>query len=87
MTGGGVDYESGPYRVTIPAGQLSIQFNITINDDNILERDENFGVTINATSLPSQVNVADPYHTTVTILDNDGKYHYIKYKYRLMMSL
>ena len=87
MTGGGVDYESGPYRVTIPAGQLSIQFNIVINDDNILERDENFGVTINATSLPSHVNVTDPNHTTVTILDNDGKYHYIKYKYRLMMSL
>ena len=87
MTGGGVDYDSGPYRITIPAGQLSVHFNITINDDNILEGDENFSLTINATSLPSYVTVTDPYHTTVTILDNDGKYHYIKYKYRLIMSL
>ena len=73
MTGGGVDYESGPYRVIIPAGQLSVQFDISIKDDNILEGDENFDLTINATSLPDYVVVTGPNQATVTILDNDGK--------------
>ena len=81
-----MDYESGPYRVIIPAGQLSVQFDIAINDDNILENDENFDLAINATSLPDCV-VTDPNQATVIILDNDGKYHNKACNYRLIMFL
>ena len=87
MTGGGVDYESGPYRVTILAGQLSVQFDIAIKDDNILEGNENFDLTINATSLPDCVVVTGPNQATITILDNDGKYHNKTYNYRLIISI
>ena len=57
-----------------PAGVTNAPLNILINDDNILEDDENFTVTINSSSLPSGVTVGDPGEATVTIKDNDGKY-------------
>ena len=73
LTGGGVDYDSGPYNVTFPAGEESISFGISINDDNIFEHYENFALTINASSLPNGVYVGNRSETIVTIVDNDGK--------------
>lgn len=67
----GVDYHSGPYTLTIPAGQTRFVFDITINNDSILEANENFILTINASSLPSHVIV----QAIVIIIDDDeGKY-------------
>ena len=61
ITGGGVDYDSGPYTVTFTAGQISVPFDIPINDDSILEGDESFTLTVsNATFL-------------LTIIDNESK--------------
>ena len=74
MTGEGVDYGSGPYDVTFPEGETEAQFDVTINDDNILEGNENFNLTIVASSLPSRVDIGNPARATVTIVDNDGKY-------------
>ena len=74
VIGGGVDYSSGPYLVIIPAGQTAAFLYVTINDDNILEEDEKFNLTINSSSLPNNVVVGDRGQTTVTILDNDGNY-------------
>ena len=51
----------------------SVIFKISLNDDDILEDDENFVLTINQTSLPSGVTIGNPSVTTVTIVDNDGK--------------
>ena len=69
-----MDYTSGPYTVTFPAGQTTATFDVPINDDDILEGNENFILTINPSSLPSDVSVGDPDQATVTIVDNDRKY-------------
>ena len=68
-----MDYTSGPYTVTFPAGQTTATFDVPINDDNILEDNENFILTINPSSLPSDVTVGSPGQATVTIGDDDGK--------------
>ena len=73
ITGGGVDYDSGPYTVTFSAGQTRAPFNISINDDDIFEMNENFVLTINESSLPSGIAVNTPNETIVTIVDDDGK--------------
>ena len=67
-----MDYTSGPFSVTFRAGVMSVPFSISINDDNILEDDENFTLTINS-SLPTGVMVGNPGQATVTIVDNDCK--------------
>ena len=67
-----MDYTSGPYSVTFPAGVTNVPFNISIIDDNIFEENENFTLTINS-SLPTGVMVGNPDQATVTIVDNDRK--------------
>ena len=74
LTGGNDDYSSGPYTVTFLAGVTSVPFNVSITDDNVLEDDENFSLTIDTSSLPSNVTVDNPSQATVTIVDNDGTY-------------
>jgi len=73
ITGRSIDYDSGPYTVTFLAGQTSVLFNISIIDDSILEGNEIFDLTIDASLLPSRVIVVSPHKATVTIVDNDGK--------------
>ena len=73
-----MDYTSGPYSVTIPAGGTSVTFNVSITNDNILEIDENFMLTINASSIPTCVTPGNPNQTTVTIVD-DGCKQYLSY--------
>ena len=68
-----MDYTSGPYTVTIPAGQTNATFNVSINDDMILEGDENFMLTIDETSLPPDVTRGNTGEATVTIMDEDRK--------------
>ena len=83
VTGGNVDYGSGPYTVTIPAGNItSVSFEVKINDDNILEDNETFGLAINSSALPQCISLTGPYRTTVTIVDDDGK-SYSTYRYVL----
>ena len=73
MLGGGVDYVSGPYSVVITAGQTTAALNIAINDDNILEDNEEFKVSIRRFSLTGRALLGNPDVTTVNIVDNDGK--------------
>ena len=68
-----MDYDSRPYNVTFPAGQTTATFDVPINDDNILEGNENFMLTINSSSLLTDVTRGDPGQATVTIMDNDRK--------------
>jgi len=68
-----VDYNSGPYPVKFPAGVTSVILDVTITDDSILEGSENFMLTIDYSSLPTDVNCGVPGEATVTIVDNDGK--------------
>ena len=67
-----MDYTSGPYTVTFPAGQTTATFDVPITDDDMLETDENFMLTINS-SLSASVFVGNPGQTTVTIVDDECK--------------
>ena len=67
-----MDYSSGPYFVTIPAGETSATFNVTIINDNILENDEDFDLIIVPGSLPNGVTRGNPGRATVTITNDDG---------------
>ncbi|XP_065900323.1 adhesion G-protein coupled receptor V1-like [Dysidea avara] len=71
-TGGGVDYSSGPYNVTIPAGQISVPFDVPINDDNVFEENEEFLLTIDQSSSLNGVTIASPNVAVVNISDNDA---------------
>ena len=73
VTGGGVDYDSGPYTVTFTAGQTSASFDIQINNDNIFEANETFSLTIEPSSLPSTITLSSSATLTATILDDDCK--------------
>ena len=68
-----MDYTSGPYTVTIPAGQTTATFNVPITDDMILEGNEDFMLTIDETSLPGGVRLGTPDEATVIIMDNNRK--------------
>jgi len=70
---GGVDYNYGPYTVTFPAGVTSVPFDVAINDDNIMEGNEDFDLTIIRNTLPDGVTRSSPGIATVTIVDNDRK--------------
>jgi len=73
-TTGGVDYDSGPYTVTFPAGVTSVPFNVPIKDDNILENNEDFTLTImRSSALPDGVTRGSTSQATITIVDDDGK--------------
>ena len=69
-----MDYGSGPYTVTFPAGTTMVPFSVSIIDDMIFEGNENFTLTIDPTSLPpTGVSVGSPDQATVTIVDDDRK--------------
>ena len=53
----------------------SVPFNVSINDDMIFEGNEDFMLTIDPASLPTDVSVTvgSPDQATVTIVDDDGK--------------
>ena len=67
------DYVAGPYTVKFNAEVTEVSFNVSIHDDNILEKTETFSLAINHSSLPNNVTVGDPGQATVTIVDDDGK--------------
>ena len=73
FVGGGVDYNSGPYSVQFNVGVTRVLLTVSIHDDNILEGNETFNLSIGTSSLPSRVTVGNPGETMVTILANDGK--------------
>ena len=81
FAGAGEDYESGPYSVMIPARMTSVSFDIPITNDDVLEQNENFNLTINTSSLPSRVFATNPYQATVTIMDDDGKINNYRFDY------
>lgn len=71
---GGVDYESGPYTASIPAGDTSGSFDVRIIDNNIFEEDETFTLTIRESSLPSLIMPMLMCRLEVTIVDDDCEF-------------
>ena len=55
-----------------------MSFNASINDDNVLEDNESFTLTIIESSLPDGVTIGGTAQATVTILDTDGLYDYMR---------
>ena len=70
--GGDVDYDSGPYSITFPAGVTNMSFDIFINDDEILEENETFFLHI--ITLPKGVSTGHLNQTMITVLDDDSKW-------------
>ena len=68
-----MDYTSGPYTVTFPAGLTMVAFDVPITDDTILEVNENFMLSIDEASLPFGITHGNPPEATVTIVDDDRK--------------
>ena len=51
----------------------SASFDVVINDDIILERNESFILTIDVDSLPEKVTNVSIAQATVTLVDDDSK--------------
>ena len=73
LTGGGVDYKSGPYFITFPAGVTRVSFVVVITNDNVLEGDEKFSLSIDRRTMQPYQRVHNSNQVTVTIYDDDGK--------------
>jgi hypothetical protein len=65
------DYSSGT-SVTIPAGSTSVALTVDLTDDNLVENDEEFTVSLNSVSPSISVTIsATEGSATGTIVDND----------------
>ena len=72
VTGGGDDYDSGPYNVTFPIGSTYATFDVVINDDDgILEGTEAFTLLIS--QFTSNFTVGTSNESTVHIINSDSK--------------
>ena len=71
----GVDFSTAgfPRQVTIPAGKTSVQFNVTVIDESIVERDELFQVSFTYSGGQPEVSVAPGFdEATITIRNDDS---------------
>ena len=76
---GECDYDPGPYHVTLPAGQIEVPFNASINDDDVFENNEIFQLVVNQRILPNRISRAEPYSSTVTIMDDEKRKYFLPY--------
>ena len=74
VTGGGVDYNSGPYNVTFPIGSTIVLFDVVINDDGILEGTETFTLVIS--QFTNNNTVGTRSEATVHIMNINSKFLY-----------
>ena len=58
------------YRVRFQVNQIHVSFDV---NDNIMKDNEEFLLVIDASSLPTNVAIGDPYIATVTIDDGEWK--------------
>ena len=73
--GSDVDYASGPYTITFGVQVTNVSLNISIINDEILEGDETFYLTIDPSSLHNYTNVGvgSLFQATVIIAEDDCK--------------
>ena len=74
MSGGGVDYHSGPYSATFFAGTTTTTFDVLISNDDIHRGARSFQLSINQLSLPNNVAIGNISQATVNIVDDDCKF-------------
>ena len=68
------DFDLGPHTVTFPARTTIVYLSVSIRNDNIVEGDENFTLTIDPSSLPNDIFIDNYNETTVTIANDDCKF-------------
>ncbi|XP_065893250.1 sodium/calcium exchanger 1-like [Dysidea avara] len=56
-------------HTTLSSGDIGASFNISVTDDNVLETNEQFLLSIDPSSLPDGVTVGSISNATVTIVD------------------
>ena len=69
--------------MTVPAGVTSVSFNITIINDDVLESNVTFNLTITEESLPGNIILGEINTAEVTIVNDgvSGEYGSIVYIY------
>ena len=77
LLGGGVDFNSATQTATITAGASSSTINITVINDNIVEGDEMFTMTLNVPTSPA-ITIGNITMATVTIIDSTSRLHHIR---------
>ena len=77
-TGYGVDYTSGPFYITFPPGDMLFVFNVPITDDDIVEFNESFVLSVDPSSLPAGVTISKHDQIFATIIDDDCKQSFSK---------
>ena len=65
------DYIGQTLNVTIPAGESSANFTVTITDDAILEEEELFNLAVFIPPFPASLGIQSAAYATVTITDDD----------------
>ena len=72
---GGVDYTSGGYEVTFPAGSSTAELTINITNDNMSEPTKRFRARLSVSQSVSDlgVSVGSDDTATINIEDNDGE--------------
>ena len=70
----GVDYVYQNYTVKFYEGEKSKKLFINLVDDNIVESDETYNLTINGASLRDRVIVGEFDTATIVIANDDSKY-------------
>ena len=75
LVGFGVDFESDEsLTIDFEIGQREANFTISIVDDKLVENeDELFRLTIVPTNFPPGFIRKNPYTSTITIYEDDGK--------------
>ena len=51
----------------------SAPFDVSINNDNILESNETFDLIIEPRLVPDKIIIGNPNHSTVLIVDNNSQ--------------
>ena len=52
----------------------SVPFDVSITNDNTIEGNEDFTLTIIRNTLPDRVDRGNPFRLTVTIVDDESKW-------------
>ena len=76
---GGIDYKFAKNYIIFNAGETSVVLRNPVLDDDIVESDEYFFLTINPPSLSTGVIVGDPGQTTITIVNEDSEWRSFVY--------
>jgi len=82
---GGDDYVSGSYSLTLTSSSFSVIGQVRIIDDDLCDAPEQFTLTIDSASLPSEVAVENGCQQVVMIVDNGTLIVIDEYYYRLYL--